>query len=229
MVPAMVYLLRFSQHQAHGTSLTIMITLAAVSTFVYAREGAVYWIIALTLIPGGMIGAYFGARFTQRIMAAQLKKVFAVFVFATGVRMLWASLTSYEQAAVSVLLGAKAACGGLAIGLASGFLAGVLGVGGGIIMVPAMSLLLGIGQHAAQGTSLAAIVPTAVSGARTHAKMGNVDLRAAVGLAIGGIPGGIIGSCLANHLDQHTLKGVFGGFLLMMSIFMLLKARTTAR
>ncbi len=222
MVPAMVYLLGYSQHEAHGTSLAIMVLLATVAAISYGILGSVNWLVAVTLVPGGMLGAVAGARATRRLPALRLKALFAVFVLLTGLRMMFGG----NGAPGAVLLdGAGAAVAGLGTGLVSGFLAGLLGIGGGIVMVPVMVLVLGITQQTAQGTSLAAIVPTAISGARTHYRLGHVDLGGAAGLALGGVPGSIAGSRIANALNADTLQGVFGAFLLLMSALMLLQTR----
>ena len=226
MVPAMVYLLGYSQHEAHGTSLAIMVLLASVAAASYGVLGSVNWMMAGMLIPGGMLGAFAGARATRRLPARRLKAIFSVFVLLTGVRMIF----GVESAPGAALLdGAGAAAAGLGTGLVSGFLAGLLGIGGGIVMVPVMVLLLGMTQQTAQGTSLLAIVPTAVSGARTHYRLGQVDLGGAAGLALGGVPGSIAGSRIANALNAATLTSVFGAFLLLMSVLMLLQTQAAMR
>lgn len=226
MVPAMVYLLGYSQHEAHGTSLTIMVLLAAVAAASYGILGSVNWLVAATLIPGGMLGAVAGARASRHLPALQLKAIFAVFVLVTGIRMI---VSGNGAPGAALLDGAGAAFAGLGTGLLSGFLAGLLGIGGGIVMIPVMVLLLGITQQTAQGTSLVAIVPTALSGARTHYRLGHVDLGGAAGLALGGIPGSIAGSRIANALNAGTLRGVFGGLLLVMSVVMLLQTQWALR
>jgi len=102
----------------------------------------------------------------------------------------------------------------LAIGVIAGLLSGLMGVGGGIVMVPAMTLLLGVEQHVAQGVSLIVIVPTAIVGASTHFRQGNVDLRTAVLLGVFSIVGGLLGSQVAQLLDRQWLQLIFGLFLL---------------
>jgi uncharacterized protein len=102
----------------------------------------------------------------------------------------------------------------LAVGLAAGFLAGLLGVGGGILMVPAMVILLGYDQHVAQGTSLLVIIPAAISGSWTHYRGRRFSLRDAIGLAAGGMVGAAFGASLALSLDDELLRRLFGLFLL---------------
>lgn len=219
MVPAMVLVLGYTQHKAHGTSLAVMVFLASVSAASYAFHGSVAWWVAVTLVPGGIIGASIGARLASRIRGRHLRRIFAVFILLTGIRMIWGALGSPgPEAGGAGLHGASAAIAGLVTGLASGCLAGLLGVGGGIIMVPVMSLALGMSQQLSQGTSLVAIIPTAISGALTHNRLGNVDTTCAVWMAAGAAVGGVTGSAAANSISSQTLMAAFGIFLVLMSV-----------
>ena len=111
----------------------------------------------------------------------------------------------------------------LAIGLAAGFAAGLLGVGGGIVMVPAMVLVLGFDQHIAQGTSLVVIIPAALAGSVTHYRNGRVSLRDAALLAAGGIGGAVVGSISALSVDDSLLRRLFGVFLLVVAAQVVLR------
>jgi uncharacterized protein len=112
-----------------------------------------------------------------------------------------------------------------AIGLAAGFAAGLLGVGGGIVMVPAMVLVLGVDQHVAQGTSLVVIIPAALAGSVTHYRNGRVSLRDAALLAAGGIGGALVGSISALSVDDTVLRRLFGAFLLIVAAQLMLGRR----
>jgi uncharacterized membrane protein YfcA len=103
------------------------------------------------------------------------------------------------------------------IGLAAGVVAGLLGVGGGALFVPALTLGLGLSQLDAEATSLLAIIPVAFVGAVRQRSHGNVDLRtgAVLGLtAVGGATGGV---AIANALPQRELEVGFGLFLLFVA------------
>ena len=104
----------------------------------------------------------------------------------------------------------------VAIGLVVGLLVGVLGIGGGIVLVPALTLLLGFDQHTAQGTSLFMQLPPLGLGAlMLYWRKGFVDRRAGVACALGIFLGSYFGSRAAIGIDPETLKGLFGGFLLI--------------
>lgn len=108
------------------------------------------------------------------------------------------------------------------IGVSAGFLAGLLGVGGGILMVPAMVLLLNFDQHVAQGTSLLVIIPAAISGSFTHYRNGRLSLRDAALLAIGGVVGAALGSVFALSVADTVLRRLFAGLLLLSGLRILL-------
>ena len=104
------------------------------------------------------------------------------------------------------------------IGLASGIASGLFGVGGGIVMVPAMVLLLSppirdIKQ--AIGTSLVVIIPTALMGSFKHFHQGNVDWRTALALAPTAILGSYLGAWMTTQLSSGSLKRIFGAFIMV--------------
>ena len=109
-----------------------------------------------------------------------------------------------------------------AVGAAAGVLSGMFGVGGGVLMVPALVLLIGLGQHRAHATSLAAIVPIAAVGALVFGRANSVDLAAAALLAAGSLLGVQAGARVMNRLSDDRLALVFGGFLFVLALGMLL-------
>ena len=109
-----------------------------------------------------------------------------------------------------LLRDALAVLGGFLVGL----LSGTMGIGGGVLLVPIMVLGFGLAQQVAQGTSLAAIVPTAAAGAYTLDRAGNVDRAAAPWLVLGGTVGALVGSLVAVHLGRELLVRLFGALLL---------------
>jgi uncharacterized membrane protein YfcA len=110
----------------------------------------------------------------------------------------------------------------VAAGAGAGFLSGLFGVGGGIVIVPALVLLVGMAQHRAHATSLAAIVPIAIVGASIFGRADNVDLVAALLLIVGSLAGVQVGARLMGRLSGDRLALVFGGFVILVAITMLL-------
>jgi uncharacterized membrane protein YfcA len=111
------------------------------------------------------------------------------------------------------------------LGLFAGSVAAALGVGGGIIFVPALAIVAGFDQHLAQGTSLAIILPTAIVATTVHARGGRVVWRIAIPVGLTGIVGAIVGARVAIALDPELLSRLFGVLLIGIAIRMLFRAR----
>ncbi len=117
----------------------------------------------------------------------------------------------------------------LALGAAAGFIAGLLGVGGGLLIVPALGAVFlwqgmspDVVMHLALGTSLATIVVTSLSSVRAHHQLGAVDWALVRGLAPGLMLGAASGAVIAHHLDTHALVLIFGIFVLAVALYMLM-------
>ena len=111
----------------------------------------------------------------------------------------------------------------ITFGLVTGILSGLLGVGGGIVMVPYLVLALGQTQHLAEGTSLLVIVPTALVGALSHSRRNLVTWRITPLLAGGGILGAIGGAQLALLTPPGLLTKLFGGFMFLIGLRLLIQ------
>lgn len=106
----------------------------------------------------------------------------------------------------------------LIIGLAAGFMGGLVGIGGGVIIVPALVMLLGMSQHTAQGTSLTMILfPVGILGVLNYYKQGHVDFKYAGLLAIGFFVGSYLGSKFSLSLPQLTVKRTFAVVMILLA------------
>jgi uncharacterized membrane protein YfcA len=103
------------------------------------------------------------------------------------------------------------------VGFAAGILAGLFGVGGGILFVPVLTLALGLEQHHAQATSLLAILPTVAVGTWRQQRYGNVRWRASVILGVAGVAGVLAGGFLAESLPGDVLRRLFGALLVVVA------------
>jgi uncharacterized membrane protein YfcA len=111
----------------------------------------------------------------------------------------------------------------LVIGTITGIFAGMLGVGGGIIVIPALVMIMGLSQQTAQGTSLAMMLPpVGILAVMNYYKAGHVDFRIAILLAIAFIAGSYFGSKLAITIPQGLMKKIFGVILFLVALKMLL-------
>ena len=111
---------------------------------------------------------------------------------------------------------------GAAIGLGAGLASGYVGVGGGFIMVPLMLSLVGISMKQASGTSLIAVMLLAIPGTIEQGLLGNIDYLAGIAVAIGSIPGAVIGARLVRLVPERTLRFIFGGFLIVAAVVLAL-------
>lgn len=230
MVPGMVYLLKTRQHEAHGTSLAVIIPVAAVGAVILGKGHDVDPGTALLLALGAVGGAVLGARLSRRISAARLRQAFGVVATVVAAVMILAAVlhalgTGVQLGAVLRPTGATLIAIGLTIGGVAGIGSGLLGIGGGAVMVPAMVVLLGLSQHLAQGTSLTVIIPTAISGSITHFRMGNVRLVTAAWLSAGGIVGAVVGALAALATPDEALRLLFGAYLAFTGVRMLRAGR----
>jgi uncharacterized protein len=107
-----------------------------------------------------------------------------------------------------------------AIGVAAGVLSGLLGVGGGLVIVPALVLFVGVSQHRANATSLAAIVPISLVAAVLFGGARSVDVAVGIPLAVGAVVGVTVGAAAMAHVREARLRQAFGVFILAVAVFL---------
>lgn len=211
MIPLMTILLKLTQHKAHGTSLVAVVFTALAGATTYYFHGTADWKVALTLAATAMITARFGALYAHSLPEKKLKKAFGILLLCVSlllfVKGLLPQSASEHGLAVNIIIF-------LGTGAVTGFVSGMMGVGGGAIMIPPMVLLAGMSQQLAQGTSLLAMIPVGLTGAFTHYRLGNVKLDIAAGISVGAIVGGHIGGTVANILPELYLKIIFSAVLI---------------
>lgn len=127
---------------------------------------------------------------------------------------------SIEPASEGVSLTRKQLAIGAVIGLGAGVASGYVGVGGGFIMVPLFVSIIGIAMKQASGTSLVAVTILAIPGAIEQAILGNIHFTIGIVMAIGSIPGAVLGAQLVRFVPERTLRFLFGGFLIVVAIIL---------
>lgn len=113
--------------------------------------------------------------------------------------------------------GAVREIGFVIAGVASGVIAG-MGMGGGTLLIPALTLLLGVSQRAAQGVNMLSFLPAAAVALVIHYKAGRLEVKKSAAAMIFGIMGAVLGSLAAGWIQEQTLKRVFGIFLMVMAV-----------
>jgi hypothetical protein len=206
MIPMLTGWLGFSQHRAQGTSLLALMFTGLAGAAAYGANRSVDWTAAVLLALPALLTAWVGARSCNRLPERSLRRLFSAFLIAISALMLLKPFLHPATGAVSV--GFKA--GVLAAtGLITGFLSGLLGIGGGAVMIAAMVLILGYGQHPAQGSALVAMVPVAAVGAWCYRGFGRADAGVLKGLVPGILLGAAGGAQLAHLFPDAGLRIVF--------------------
>lgn len=220
IVPALVFFAKMDQRKAHGTSLAAVLPISIASLITYWSHDHVDWHVALWLAIGAIAGAILGTKLLKTARHDVLSYGFAVLLVVSAVRLYWTT-SADGRSGLSVV----AALALVLIGVATGTLAGLLGVGGGVIMIPAMVLLLGEMNVMAKGTSLAVIIPTSITGTIRNRKTANVDVKAAMVVGLSGIASAVAGGSLAANMSESMSNGLFATLLLIVAAQMIYRER----
>ena len=220
IVPMLVLLLGFDQKLAAGTSLAAIVPTATVGVVSYAIHGSVAWIPALILAAGAVVGAQIGTWLLARLSQNAMRWGFVGFL-AVVIVMLFVVVPSRDAELVLTLW---SGAGLVALGLFTGVMAGLLGVGGGVIVVPALMFLFGTSDLVAKGTSLLMMIPTAISGTVGNIRRRNVDLLAAAVVGVAACTTTALGAWIATLLDPAIASILFAIFLAFIAVQMAMRA-----
>ena len=218
IVPALLTLLSMERRLAHGTSLAATVPVAAATVATFALGDHVDWPVALFLMTGAVVGTVLGTQLLQVIPKRPLTIIFIVVILLTAARLL---VSSDPTGRASLDVGSALAL--VAIGFITGTLSGLLGIGGGVIMVPAMVVLLSMPPVLAKGTSVAVILPSSIVGTLRNRANHNVDLRVGLAIGIAGVPSAVIGRLIANSMSTTLSNAMFAALLVIVAA---IQART---
>lgn len=225
IVPMLVLLLGFDQKLASGTSLAAIVPTATVGVISYAIHGSVDVVVALILAAGSVVGAQIGSWLLARLSQNAIRWGFVAFLIVVIV-MLFVVVPSrdaeFEFTVLSVI-------GLIIVGLLTGTMAGLIGVGGGVIVVPVLMFVFGTSDLMAKGTSLLMMIPTAISGTIGNLKRGNVDLLAAALIGGAACTTTALGAWFATLLDPAVANILFAVFLAFIAVQMALRALRSRR
>lgn len=193
------------QQEAHGTSLCVVAATAVISAARYGLSAAADPSAAVALAAAALFTAPVGARASARTDAGRLKRFFGAFLIAVSGLI---PALPYISGGDIELHGVVRAGVLLGLGAVTGFLSGLLGIGGGTINVPALGVLAGFPQALAQGTAMLAMILPSLRGAFAHIRLKHVAVNMLPGLFVGAITGGFLGSSVALSLPERTLRVV---------------------
>lgn len=216
-VPVLVYVARVDVHAAIGTSLAVVGTTALVGGLVHARAGRVDPRAAALFGGAGMLGAPLGAQATHAVAPRVLLMLFAALMLAVGGLMLRGKAGARSGSARPHPVAVPAA--GFGVGLLTGF----LGVGGGFLIVPALTLLAGLPIHTAIGTSLLVIAANSAAGVVGHLRQGEMPLGLTAAFTASAALGALAGVRLASSLDPARLRRSFAVFVILVGLFLFAK------
>jgi uncharacterized protein len=214
MTPAVQVLLGAPPIVALATPLPVIFPTAVTGAWTYRQGGQLDERAAAWMVGPGIVGAVAGAALTDVIETHLLLIVTALLLAREAVRILQG--VSRREAEGEASPGTPAQLAG--IGLAAGFVSGLLGVGGGIIIVPLLMGILRMPLKRALGTSLLAIVVLVIPGTIVHAALGHIDWAIFAALTVGAVPGARIGARLALGARERTLRLLVGSFLLAVAL-----------
>jgi uncharacterized membrane protein YfcA len=217
LVPILVYVLGVPIKAALGMSLLILTLTGGFATAAHARSRNVVWWIGLRWAGLGMLGAYGGGRVAELIPPHALLMIFATVVVVAALAMIRRPVPS-PHADARIPMGKV-----VSIGLLLGFFTGMIGVGGGFLLVPALVLLCGIDIKHAIGTSLLIITINSFGGFLGFAAHESFDWRLTAVVGAFNAAGSVLGERLGKPLPGNRLRPAFGVFLLVVGAAMVVE------
>ena len=213
-------LLDFPVHTAVSASLFLNGIAAISAAITYFRKKMVDVKIGLPLIISSSLFAPVGAYTTSRVNLQLFTAILAVIIFLAAVRMIFSKKIESEEKNIST---ASKMVGGGVIGMIIGFVGGLLGIGGGVFIVPLLIYVLGVPTKTAAATSIFIVVFSSFSGFLGHVSIAAPDWRFILLAALFSFAGGQVGSrIMAERLKGPTIRRIFGGVLLVF-VFKLLQ------
>lgn len=224
-VPALEHLTALPRPTLHGTATAANTAVVGVGALTFALAGgSIDWNAGIGMLVGGTIGGLFGARLIVKVSHATLRWLFVTVLLLSALKL------GLDIAGVHLLQGGAAFSAAVVhnwiyvapVSLASGLLIGAwaaaVGLGGGLLAVPALMMLFGCDLHTAIGTSLLMFVPNSIVGWIMHARQGTASPRLSLTLNVGALPGAIAGAVLALVLNAKALSATYAAFCLFVAI-----------
>lgn len=219
MVPLYISWLGLEQRKSHATSLAAVVPIALAGAIGYAEQGSVDIDAAVALLAGSVFGALYGVKLLGQVPLKFLQLGFATLLYLSAVRLIWSSNPNQlldGWASVTLLI---------AVGFFAGVMSGLFGVGGGIVMVPALIITAGMNSIVARGTSLVVIVGSGLSGTWANFRKGNIDVPYALLSGLAGIPSTFLGVYISHQISQRITVIMFTILLLAIATQQVQKAR----
>ena len=220
LVPALVAILGMDQRHAAATSLMAIIPTSIAGAATYSLRGDVSVAGAAIIVIGSLVGTQIGSRVLAVLPARALPWVFVA--FAACVLAMERLHEPMRDAALSIDPARDPAAVASLAGI--GLVAGLVGVGGGVVVVPGLEIVAGAGDLLARGTSLLTMVPTALSGTAANRRRGLGDPRTGAVVGLASVVGSPVGAVIARALSPETASWLFSAFIVVAVVSVLRKA-----
>ena len=221
MVPGLLFIAKFDSRRAHATSLAAMLPMAVSGLVTYVVNDTVDWPVVGLLSLGSVFGAFVGTSLLTRLSRRALAIAFAVPLLIAAVRLLFeisgdgrSELTVFTAVIITL------------IGLVVASVATLLGIGGGIMLVPILTVVFGIPSVISKGTAIAVILPTSLVGTMRNRSNVLVDFRAALALGCAGVVMAPVGAIVSNSISAQTSNSLFAVLVFIVTARMLWQAAT---
>jgi len=234
IVPILTILYSFDIKLAIGTSLTTIIFTAVASALNYARQKRIYYKTGLILAITTMPGSYLGANILKILASSWVSIIFGLFLIFVALRMIIGSNSfksregaktiqqSVARSDTELVRSGKTIIMGAGLSFFGGLASGLLGIGGGALIVPIMTLVMRMPIHFATATSMFNMIFTSTSGVTQHFLANNINFESAVLLALGSVFGAQVGAYASKKISSKNLRRVFGMLLIIVSIQMIM-------
>ncbi|MBA8848170.1 hypothetical protein FHX53_001769 [Yonghaparkia alkaliphila] len=213
MVPLLMWLASMDQRRAAATSLLAVVPIAAASAIGYGIQGEIDLSAALIVAGGALVGAPIGSWLLRRLPLGWLLWLFIAGMLVVAVRLV---LVAPERGA-EVEFSTGVLFGYLLLGLVMGTASGMFGIGGGVIAVPVLMTVFGMGDLLARGTSLVALIPAAILSSSINLRGGMLSMRDAAVVAAPAVPASIAGVWLAFLIPPAVGGVLFAALLLALA------------
>jgi len=216
LVPILIYVLHLPVKMSLGMALLMLFLTGGTATLTHARARNVSWRIGLRWAAFGMIGAYLGGRLAEHVPESVLLTLFAIVVVLASFMMIRRRGPEKERVPVTSVEMKKV----VLVGTSLGFFTGMLGIGGGFLLVPAMVLVCELDVKLAIGTALLVTGLNALAGFLGFAAHEHFPPGLTATVSVLAAAGGFIGERLARPLPSHRMRPAFGVFLLLIGAAM---------
>jgi uncharacterized membrane protein YfcA len=214
-VPLLVYVADLGPREAIATSLVVVGAASAVALIPHARAGRVRWRAGALFAVTGVLGSYGGGRVAQYVPEELLLGGFAVVMLVAAVGML------RDRPPPTACRGPRCAAKTLALGAGVGVVTGLVGAGGGFMIVPALTLVVGLPVATAVGTSLLIIALNAAAGVSGHLHGVTLDWGLTGAVVAAAVVGSLVGGALVHRVGSAVLRKGFGALVVVMGLFVL--------